>query len=97
MGSNYFDERDRTVVTRRLLKRLENLESIAEDFEGVDKAYAIQAGREVRVLVDSEKIDDKNAARVARDIAKQIETELTYPGEVKVTVIRETRATEVAH
>lgn len=78
------------------IQRLQNLEDMASSFEGVDKAYAIQAGREVRVFVSPEKIDDYNAHNLARDIAKRIESELTYPGEVRVTVIRETRVTEYA-
>jgi len=78
------------------VKRLEKLESVAKSFEGVEKVYAISAGREVRVIVQPEKIDDLAAAKLAYDIAKKIEAELEYPGEVKVTVIRETRATEVA-
>jgi len=78
------------------IQRLQNLEDTAASFEGVDKAYAIQAGREVRVFVQPGKIDDYNAHNLARDIAKRIESELTYPGEVKVTVIRETRVTEYA-
>ena len=87
----------RRETLEKYIKRLERLEEIATGYPGVEKAFAIQAGREVRVMVDSNQIDDKMAAKAARDIAKQIETELTYPGEVKVTVIRETRATEVAH
>ena len=78
------------------VKRLEKLESVAKSFEGVEKCYAIQAGREVRVIVRPDKIDDVMASKLAHDIAKKIETELEYPGEVKVTVIRETRASEVA-
>ena len=77
-------------------KRLERLESIATSFGGVEGAYAIQAGREVRVIVNSEKVNDKSAAKVARDIANEIEAELNYPGEVVVTVIRETRVVEKA-
>jgi ribonuclease Y len=79
------------------IKRLERLETLAKGFPGVSKAYAIQAGREVRVIADAEKLDDRSSAMLARDIAKEIEKELTYPGEVRVTVIRETRVTEVAH
>ncbi len=78
------------------IKRLEGLEKIAHSFEGVEKVYAIQAGREVRVFVVPDKIDDLAAATLARDIAKRIEADLKYPGEIKVNVIRETRAIEYA-
>ena len=78
------------------VKRLEELERIANSFSGVDKCYAIQAGREIRVLVKNEKISDDNAVMLCRDIAKKIEAELTYPGQVKVTVIRETRVSDFA-
>lgn len=78
------------------IKRLEKLENIADSFEGVEKAYAIQAGREIRIMVKPDKIDDLNAVRVAREIVKKIEEELEYPGQIKVTVIRETRAVEYA-
>jgi ribonucrease Y len=78
------------------LKRLENLEGIAEDFEGVDKAYAIQAGRELRILVNNEKISDDAAKELAKSIAKRIESELKYPGRIKVTIIREMRVIEYA-
>ncbi|KPJ66120.1 ribonuclease [candidate division WOR-1 bacterium DG_54_3] len=78
------------------IKRLEKLESVAKAFPGVEKCYAIQAGREVRVIVQPEKIDDAAATKLAHDIAKKIEAELEYPGEVKVTVIRETRASGTA-
>ncbi|HHY93774.1 MAG TPA: ribonuclease Y, partial [Firmicutes bacterium] len=77
-------------------KRLEKLEEIADSFEGVEKAYAIQAGREIRIIVKPEKVDDPAAVRLARDIVKKIESELEYPGQVKVVVIRETRAVEYA-
>lgn len=78
------------------IKRLERLEKIADSFEGVEKAYAIQAGREVRIIVKPDQIDDAQAAKLARDVVKKIEKELEYPGQIKVTVIRETRATEYA-
>ncbi len=78
------------------IKRLEKLESVAKGFAGVEKCYAIQAGREVRVIVEPEKVDDVAGVKMAHDIAKKIEAELEYPGEVKVTVIRETRASGVA-
>jgi ribonuclease Y len=80
----------------RYIKRLEQLEGIAKAMGGVTGAYAIQAGREIRVLVDSEKITDSQALTVARDIAKSIEQQMTYPGEIKVTVLRETRVIEYA-
>lgn len=78
------------------VKRLEQLESIAKDFDGVEKAYAMQAGRELRVIVEPEKVDDVGSYKTARDIKERIENEMQYPGTVKVTVIRETRATEEA-
>ncbi|MCL6548419.1 MAG: ribonuclease Y [Alicyclobacillus sp.] len=78
------------------MKRLEKLESIAESFEGVEKSYAIQAGREVRIIVKPELVDDAEAVRIAKNISKKIEHELDYPGQIKVTVIRETRAVEYA-
>ncbi|MFZ5391535.1 MAG: ribonuclease Y [Patescibacteria group bacterium] len=78
------------------LQRLQELENVASDFTGVDKVYAIQAGREVRVFVKPEEIDDYTATKLARDIADKIEQELKYPGEIKVNVIRETRIIEYA-
>ena len=78
------------------INRLESLEKIANEFEGVEKAYAIQAGREVRVMVIPEKVNDEKCVLIARDIKDRIENELTYPGQIKVTVIRETRASETA-
>jgi ribonuclease Y len=80
----------------RYIKRLEALEEVATSFDGVRNAYAIQAGREVRVIVDAHRVDDKGAVKIARDIAKRIEEEMTYPGEVKVTLLREVRAVEYA-
>src|SRR4249920_35225 len=78
------------------VKRLEDLQAIAESFQGVERSFAVQAGREVRILVRPEEIDDLTATRLARDIVKKIEEQLTYPGQIKVTVIRETRAVEYA-
>ncbi|HPW54052.1 MAG TPA: ribonuclease Y, partial [Erysipelotrichaceae bacterium] len=78
------------------VNRLEELEKIANSFDGIEKSYAIQAGREIRVMVQPDRIDDTNCYRVARDIKNRIENELTYPGQIKVTVIRETRASETA-
>lgn len=78
------------------IKRLEKLEEISESFEGVEKTYAIQAGREVRIMVKPDYITDEDSYRLARDITKKIEDELDYPGHIKVTVIRETRAVEYA-
>lgn len=78
------------------IKRLEDLEAIAKSFAGVEKSYAIQAGREIRIIVDYQKIGDDAATLLARDIAKKIETDLSYPGQIRVTVIRETRAVEYA-
>ncbi len=78
------------------IKRLEKLEEIANSFEGVDKSFAIQAGREVRIMVKSDTVSDTDIIVIAKDIVKRIETELEYPGQIKVNVIRETRATEYA-
>lgn len=78
------------------LKRLKRLEEIAESFEGVERCFAIQAGREIRVMLKPEKVDDAGAAALSHDIAKKIEEELEYPGQIKVTVIRETRVVDYA-
>jgi ribonuclease Y len=78
------------------IKRLEGLERIATSFTGVEKAYAIQAGREVRVIVRPTDVDDTAATALARDVAKKIEDEMEYPGQIKVTVLRETRVIEYA-
>src|SRR5438270_1361179 len=78
------------------IKRLEKLEQIANSFQGVQQSYAIQAGREVRILVRPEQVDDSSAQLMAREIAKRIESELSYPGQIRVTVVRETRAIEYA-
>ena len=86
----------RREILENYVKRLEKLETLATDFKGVAKAYAIQAGRELRIIVESERISDEEAVWLARDVAKKVEAELTYPGQIKVTVIRETRAVEYA-
>ncbi|WP_027389336.1 ribonuclease Y [Chrysiogenes arsenatis] len=86
----------RREVLENYLKRLEKLEEIAHSFEGVERSFAIQAGREIRIAVKSEAISDAQMYNLSRDIAKKIESELTYPGQIKVTVIRETRAVEFA-
>ena len=86
----------RKETVENYIKRLEELEAIATGFEGVEKAYAIQAGREIRVFVTPEHVDDIKAYKLAREIAKEIEKELKYPGEIKITVIRETRVIEYA-
>jgi ribonuclease Y len=86
----------RREILENYIKRLEKLESMATDFKGVEKAYAIQAGRELRIVVESGSISDEDAIWLARDLAKKVEAELTYPGQIKVTVIRETRAVEYA-
>ncbi len=78
------------------IKRLQNLEEIADSFEGVDKSFAIQAGREVRIIVKPEKISDADMTLLARDVAKKVESEMDYPGQIKVNVIRESRAIEYA-
>ena len=80
----------------QFIQRMEELERTAGSFDGVEKVYAIQAGREIRVFVTPEKIDDLTAYKLARDIANKIEAELNYPGEVRVTVIRQTRVVEYA-
>ena len=79
------------------VKRLEKLEDIADSFRGVAKSYAIQAGRELRIIVEPSKLSDDESLWLSRDIANRIEREVQYPGEIKVTVIRETRAVEIAH
>lgn len=79
------------------VERLENLEGIADSFEGVEKSFAIQAGREIRVLVNHSKVSDADAAVLAEEVSRRIESELEYPGQIKIMVIRETRATSVAH
>ncbi len=83
-------------ILESYVKRLEKLEGIADSFKGVSKSFALQAGREVRIMVESEKISDEEAVWLSKDIARRIESELEYPGQIKVTVIRETRAVEFA-
>jgi ribonuclease Y len=87
----------RREVLESYAKRLEDLERISNAFDGVQKSFAVQAGREVRIIVDPGTIADDKAALLARDIAKKIEQEMTYPGQIRVTVIRETRASHIAH
>jgi ribonuclease Y len=78
------------------IQRLKELEDVAFSFNGVQKAYAIQAGRELRVIVESEKVDDTKAAELGFNITQKIQNDMTYPGQVRVTVIRETRVVNVA-
>jgi ribonucrease Y len=86
----------RSETMQTYVKRLEQLEDIANDFPGVDKSFAIQAGREVRLVVQPDRVSDAEAAQLARDVARRIESEMTYPGQIRVTVVRETRAVELA-
>jgi ribonuclease Y len=86
----------RSETTELYLKRLEQLEAIANDFPGVENCFALQAGREVRVVVTPEKITEGEAQMLAKDICGRIEKEMTYPGQIKVTIIRETRSVEYA-
>jgi ribonuclease Y len=86
----------RRETLEKYVKRLEELEALATRFPGVEHAYAIQAGREVRVIANATRVSDSDAIKVCRDIAKTIEEQLNYPGEIKVTVVRETRAVEFA-
>jgi ribonuclease Y len=86
----------RREVLESYVKRLEDLETIAKTFKGVEKCFAVQAGREMRVMVEPSQISDDDATMLARDMARKIESDMTYPGQIRVTVIRETRATELA-
>jgi len=86
----------RRETLERYIKRLEKLEEIAGSFKGVENAYAIQAGREIRVIVNAEDVDDESAMKIARDIAKKVEDEMTYPGEIQITLLREVRCVEYA-
>ena len=83
-------------ILESYIKRLEKLEGIADSFKGVSKSFALQAGREIRILVESEKITDEEAIWLSKDIARRIGNELEYPGQIRVTVIRETRAVDYA-
>ena len=87
----------RKELLENYIKRIEDLENIANSFQGVENTYAIQAGRELRVIVESGAISDEDSILLSRDIAKRIEESLTFPGQIKVTVIRETRAVEYAN
>jgi ribonuclease Y len=78
------------------IKRIQQLEEIAEDFPGVEKSFAIQAGREIRIVVVPDVVNDAQAQQLARDVARKVESEVTYPGQIRVTVVRETRAMDVA-
>jgi len=86
----------RREIVEQYMKRLKEMEGLAQSYKGVEKAFAIQAGRELRVIVESSKLDDKQTEQLSFDIANKIQTEMTYPGQVKVTVIRETRAVNFA-
>jgi ribonuclease Y len=86
----------RSEIVSNYIQRLQELEGVANSFEGVEKSFAIQAGREIRVIVKPEQVDDLSSARLSRDIAQKIQETLQYPGQVKVTVIRETRSVEYA-
>ena len=86
----------RRQVLDSYIERLKNLEEIAMEFEGVEKAYAIQAGRELRVMVESDKVNDNQSSELSFKISQKIQTDMTYPGQVKVTVIRETRSVNIA-
>ena len=83
-------------ILESYVKRLEKLEGIADSFKGVSKAFALQAGREIRIMVESDQVSDEEAIWLSKDIAKRVENELEYPGQIKVTVIRETRAIDYA-
>jgi ribonuclease Y len=81
---------------QQYLQRIKDLENLALTYQGVEKAYAIQAGRELRVIVEAERVTDNDSDKLSFEIAQKIQTEMTYPGQIKVTVIREKRAVNVA-
>ncbi|HBF95787.1 MAG TPA: ribonuclease Y, partial [Porphyromonadaceae bacterium] len=83
-------------IVEAYMKRLNDLENLALSYPGVVKTYAIQAGRELRVIVGADKLDDQDTEKLSAEIAKKIQTDMTYPGQVKITVIRETRAVSYA-
>lgn len=89
-------DRARREIVEAYIKRLNDLENLALSYPGVVKTYAIQAGRELRVIVGADKIDDAETEKLSSEIARKIQTEMTYPGQVKITVIRETRAVSFA-
>ena len=95
-GVGGYESGARREVVESYIKRLKELEAMALSYPGVLKTYAIQAGRELRVIVGSEKVSDKEAESLSFDIARKIQDEMTYPGQVKITVIRETRAISYA-
>jgi ribonuclease Y len=86
----------RREIMQQYLQRIKDLENLALTYQGVEKAYAIQAGRELRVIVESEKVTDSESDKLSFEIAQKIQTEMVYPGQIKVTVIREKRAVNVA-
>jgi ribonuclease Y len=86
----------RREIMQQYLQRIKDLENLALAYQGVEKAYAIQAGRELRVIVESEKVTDSESDKLSFEIAQKIQTEMVYPGQIKVTVIREKRAVNVA-
>jgi ribonuclease Y len=86
----------RREIMQQYLQRIKDLENLALAYPGVEKAYAIQAGRELRVIVEAEKVSDADSDKLSFEIAQKIQTEMTYPGQIKVTVIREKRAINVA-
>ncbi|MEY3291075.1 MAG: hypothetical protein RLZZ266_100 [Bacteroidota bacterium] len=89
-------DRVRREIMQQYIQRIKDLENLALGYQGVEKAYAIQAGRELRVIVEAEKVTDQSSDQLSFEIAQKIQTEMTYPGQIKVTVIREKRAVNIA-